>query len=242
MKTHFISRDQELMTAAINYRKYLFGLVKPYIKGDVLEIGAGIGNMTDMVYSQCSGMIDSITCVEAEQECVDVLKEKFCTSKENIEILQGYFPETSPEKKFDLIYHYNVLEHIDDDATALKACYKSLKPQGVMFAYVPAFQVLYGSMDKQLKHYRRYSKKSITEVLNSAGFEVKHIKYCNLIGFFGWFYNNRILKIKEQKSNQIFIFDKLILPIQAWLEKIIGTPLGQNICVIASKPEENLYK
>lgn len=98
MESHFISRDQELMSAAVNYRKYLFDLVHPYVKGDVLEIGAGIGNMTDILCEQCCELIDSITCVEAEKQCVDILKDKFHDKTDKVQILQGFFPETSPQK------------------------------------------------------------------------------------------------------------------------------------------------
>ena len=121
-----------------------------------MEIGAGIGNMTEMLVRRSPNPVDSICCVEAEAPCVEMLRDKFEGCGVRMEYLHGFFPEVAPKGTlFDLVFHYNVLEHVDDDVAALAACRDLLKPGGMMFAFVPAFQVLYGSMDRQLRHHRR---------------------------------------------------------------------------------------
>ena len=221
---------------AVNYRGYLFNLLAPYARGAVLEIGAGIGNMTEMLVRRTPNPVESICCVEAEGPCVEILRDKFRDASVKMDFIHGFFPEAAPKGRlFDLAFHYNVLEHVDDDVATLAACRDLLKPGGMMFAFVPAFQMLYGSMDRQLRHHRRYNKPQLLQLVRDAGFEVVKARYCNLVGFFGWFYNNRILKIEEQKAGQIWAFDKLVLPAQSWLEGLCEPPVGQNLYVAAKR-------
>jgi hypothetical protein len=54
------------------------------------------------------------------------------------------------------------------------------------------------------------------------------------MGFWGWFINNRILRIKEQKNSQVKLFDKL-LPLQNKIEKKLEPFWGQNLLIIGKK-------
>ena len=150
-------------------------------------------------------------------------------------ILEGLFPEVIPDNcTFDLIYSFNVLEHIEDDQKALTAAVSLLKKNGILFAYVPAFPLLYGSMDRALRHYRRYTKKGIRDKFLKSGLKILELRYYNFMGFWGWLINNRILNIKEQKSNQVKLFDH-ILPLQIKIEKRLEPFVGQNLLIIGKK-------
>lgn len=238
MDSEFVYSDQELMTDAVNYRNFLFSLVKPYIKGRILEIGSGLGNMTSLALANPSAPISSYTCVEPEKSCTEALEKLMKKSAVPHKIINGRFPESvSAEEKgnYDLLFSYNVMEHIEDDIEAFRISNTMLAENGTLFLFVPAFMCLFGSMDEQLKHFRRYSKTGLTAKLKNAGFEIEKIRYCNLSGFFAWFLNNRILKIKSQKASQIALFDKVILPAQKVLESLINPPFGQNIYAVARK-------
>ncbi len=231
----FVRQDQILMSAASNYLRFQFDLLLPYLKGDVLEIGAGIGNMTTQLLKQAA-RITSLTCIEADPDCYAELARGNFPSRLEKEIIQGYFPDTVPENRlFDLIYHFNVLEHIEDDERTLAACFQLLKPGGIHFIFVPAFQILYGSMDRLLEHHRRYRRKDLIRKLQQSGHRVLQSRYCNPIGFLGWFVNNRILKIREQQSKQIRFFDRYILPAQNRLERRLPMPFGQSLYIVATK-------
>ena len=151
MTENFIEKDQATMALADNYLDFLFSLVAPFQHGDILEIGSGRGNITEMTLKNKARQIESLTCIEPDAKCMSALRimsEKYGTKTC---ILEGFFPEVIPENRtFDLIYSFNVLEHIEDDQNALNTAVKLLKPDGVLFAYVPACPVLYGSMDRKL--------------------------------------------------------------------------------------------
>ena len=63
----------------------------------------------------------------------------------------------------DYIYSLNVLEHIEDDVMALRQWYQKLKPGGRILVYVPAFQLLYSSMDRKVGHFRRYTRRALSK-------------------------------------------------------------------------------
>ena len=182
--------------------------------------------------------IQSITCIEQDCECYEKLARKLSSLQIHSDSILGSFPEALDVKsKFDLIFSFNVLEHIEDDNEAFIKCYNLLSPGGVMFTFVPAFQCLYGSMDRKLKHYRRYNKKKIIKKATVAGFCIDKARYCNFIGFWGWYFNNRVLKIESQKSNKVVFFDKILLPLQSKIEKYIEPYIGQNLYIAARKPK-----
>jgi SAM-dependent methyltransferase len=235
MTEDFIERDQAIMSLANNYLNFLFSLVAPYQHGDILEIGSGRGNITEMTLKNNALQIKSVSCIEPDAKCIITLKkmsEKYSTETS---ILEGYFPEVIPDNcNFDLIYSFNVLEHIQDDQNAINTAVDYLKPNGILFAYVPAFPILYGSMDRILRHYRRYSKKDIRHKFHKSGLKIIESRYYNFMGFWGWLINNRILKINEQKNSQVKLFDRL-LPLQIKIEKKLEPFIGQNLLIIGKK-------
>ncbi|MDP8219680.1 MAG: class I SAM-dependent methyltransferase [Candidatus Theseobacter exili] len=233
--SQFIENDQKLMTDAVNYRKYLYSLIEPYINGDVLEVGSGIGNITEAVLRNKASAIKTLFCIEPQRLCIKSLQTLSNKYKGKVNIIEGSFPSSVPNKHFNCIYSFNVLEHIENDYIALKTHYNLLSAGGYICLFVPAFPMLFGSMDHYLQHHRRYRKTQLSKQLKDAGFTIVSSRYCNITGFFGWFINNRILKITSQKRGQIYIFDKFILPIQSTFEKLIPPPIGQNLFIVGKK-------
>jgi len=232
----FVTDDQKIMSKATRYLEYQAELAIPYVRGDVLEIGAGIGNLAKEVLERAADKINTFTCIEAETLCCERLREELKSFQVNMSIVQGLFPDTLPESTFDMIYHFNVLEHIEEDQQSLQCAFHLLNPGGTLCMFIPAFPMLYGSMDKRLRHFRRYAKQSIKTQMKQAGFQLLESRYCNFIGFFGWYINNRLLKIQSQQGGQVALFDKVILPVQKTIESWIEPPLGQNLWVVGQKP------
>jgi hypothetical protein len=100
---------------------------------------------------------------------------------------------------------------------------------------VPAFQSLFGPIDHLLGHHRRYSKATLSRLADQAGFRVAKLRYMNVIGFFGWWLNARVLRRTEQSEAQIAVFDSLVVPIQSAVERWIEPPCGQSIFAVLEK-------
>jgi predicted SAM-dependent methyltransferase len=135
-----------------------------------------------------------------------------------------------------------VIEHIKNDKLALKNIYKILKPGGTLFLTVPALQKLYGKKDEEVGHYRRYDKKQLTSLLKGAGFQIKMIRYWNLIGVPAVWVSNKIFKTKVSESFRYKenLKNKIIQRILSfWFENIennFNFRIGLTLFVIAKKP------
>jgi len=142
---------------------------------------------------------------------------------------------TNLENQFDSIVASEVFEHIENNEKALHNIKSILKPGGVLIITVPAFNFLYSPHDKKIGHYRRYTKKTAQAILTKSGFSVEKVRYWNLLGFFGWLINFKILK-KDLRNTTKF---SLISILCAWLkiESKIKMPFGLTVILKARKPE-----
>ncbi len=84
---------------------------------------------------------------------------------------------------FDVICALDVLEHLDDDARALSACRRLLRPDGRLLISVPALGLLWGRQDVLSQHRRRYRKRDLVARLREAGFKVERATYFNMLLF-----------------------------------------------------------
>jgi hypothetical protein len=97
---------------------------------------------------------------------------------------------------------------------------------------LPAFQKLFGSLDHELGHIRRYTRSSLSQRMNEAGFQVERAFYFNLAGTFGWWVNARLRKVRCIPVEQIRYFDTLV-PILR-LEDRMPLPFGQSVIAIGA--------
>ena len=72
---------------------------------------------------------------------------------------------------------FDVIEHIEDDVAFLRTVGSKLIPGGTIYATVPAYRWLWSIDDEEAGHARRYTKRSITDALQSAGFQLAYVSY-----------------------------------------------------------------
>jgi SAM-dependent methyltransferase len=129
----------------------------------------------------------------------------------------------------------NVLEHVRDHRLALDHMYRVLEPGGRAVFLLPAFESLYGPIDRNLGHFRRYSRASWRSLSEAAGFRVKLARYFNSVGFFGWWANARVFRKEAQSESQIELFDRAVVPVLKRLECWVPPPFGQSIFTVIEK-------
>lgn len=212
-----------------NYRKALLKEFSPYLKGNVLEIGAGVGHFTKLLRSHPD--IKRIVAVEPEEKYCRIFREKL----PEIQLLRGTSSAVSAEFGWNCIVCINVLEHIEDDTGELKHFNKLLqKNSGVLCLFVPARRELYSLIDKDFGHYRRYTKTELSSRLTESNFEVIKLHYFNFVGYFGWLIIHRILKQRRFNPVSLRFFDTCILPVVHFLESnICRPPIGQSLLAVA---------
>ena len=229
----FIAEDLEQMLAAKNYNAWLYSLVEPYFGKNLIEIGAGIGTVTQKIIQRDV----HITVVEPNKNCQEYLTKKFSDDR-NFSLIPAKIEECKKNnnlhEKFDTLICINVLEHIQDDLDSVLTFSNLLKKDGCALIIVPALQILYGPIDKSVGHYRRYSKKDLKVLFSASPFKIEKMHYFNIIGAIGWFFNSHILKIESQKRSQISFIDKIIPSLSA-IEAVIHPPFGMSLFLVVRK-------
>lgn len=215
------------MARAKNYFAWLSRLVRPQLGQRVIEVGCGIGNFTGMLLDR-----EIVVAADTEPEYIERLRQRY-PHQENLHTLvcDVSANEYSTLASFqpDSCVCLNVLEHIEDDASALRAMAAILSPPAVIALFVPAFPSLYGPTDRNMGHYRRYTLQSIRALADTAGLRVRKAHYVNCIGFFGWWANAHIFRRAELSTAQIGLFDRWIVPALSQIESVVPPPFGQSI-------------
>ena len=137
--------------------RYCLSFMKKYIKGDILEIGAGCGSFTRNYVKPDH---KNITLTELDNKNILDLNQKFKNFK-NIKILNTTISKIKNE--YDTILYLHVLEHIKDDQNEIEEATKRLKKGGHLLIMVPAHQKIYSNLDRAVGHYRRYERKFFKE-------------------------------------------------------------------------------
>ena len=221
------------MTKAKNYFAWQNRLVRKELGRRVLEVGCGLGNFTGTILDR-----DAVIAVDVEPQCIQRLQRRYA-GRDNLHafvcgVLDPEFQEVARLRP-DCCVCLNVLEHIEDDAAALKAMASVLVPGGVIVLLLPAFPSLYGPIDKNLGHYRRYSRGAIRSLADRTGLRIRKAHYANLAGFFGWWTNAHILKREAQSERQIEVFDRYVVPVMSAVEQRARAPFGQSLLAVLEK-------
>ena len=219
-----ICESLETLSQAGPYYKWLAERMRTHIKGTTLEIGAGIGTFAQWARA----FADEYHVSDNDPRLVEELSKEFDRA-----FCWDLFEPFPGDLLYDTVVILNVVEHLKEDREALRRIHARLKPEGHLVLLVPAMQFLYGSMDRSFGHYRRYTKKTISEVIQQAGFRLMKSEYVNVAGMLGWFVYGRILKAKKLPEQLCSRFH-LVLPFLK-LERPIARFMGLSVIAVAKK-------
>ena len=218
----------EIMQEARNYNRFLLNTVRAHAGaaagGRILDFGAGNGEfvvpMTQLGFD--------ITALEP-----DALLRRRLLDKQ-VRAVAG--PDEIPDGSLQYVYTLNVLEHIPDDVAALRQLHGKLCAEGTLLIYVPAFPVLYTSMDAKVGHIRRYRRETLTAAVTAAGFAVDRVAYVDSLGFFA----TLAFKLSANTSGNVNratlkLYDRLIFPLSRCLDLLTHHWFGKNLLLLARK-------
>ncbi|SEM59179.1 Glycosyl transferase family 2 [Stigmatella aurantiaca] len=225
----------ERMDGAHNYNAWLGKRFREHLGRRVLEIGAGIGTIT----RELEAGLELLIALEVDRFYVDRLKNLFRGKPHVRPYLSDVALadwESLQAERLDTIVLSNVLEHIPDDAAAVRRFRQILPVGGKVVILVPALPQLFGSMDEAVGHYRRYTPKALREVLEAGGFTVDTLEWMNLVGIPGWFVNSRLLRRRAMPKFQLKLYDQLA-PLLAQTERHVKLPVGMSLFAVARVTE-----
>ena len=213
-----------------NYNSWQYEQFRLYVGKTVLEIGCGLGNFTQYLREDAQFLLS----IDSRLEAVAFIQERCPPSAqfklEQLDVfkdgLKGY-----DDQPFDTIVFSNVLEHIADDTQAMRICHEILRPrQGKLLLLVPAHKFLYGTLDAESGHYRRYSRKDIVRLAQATGFKILDLYAFNLSGALGWFLNYCVLRRRGTNNSpanlQMNLYDRFLVKPSRFLEERIRPAIG----------------
>lgn len=225
-----LSEDFEFaaLNEAVNYRRSLLQEFGPYLAGDVLEVGSGIGQLTEQLVQ--APRVKSVYAVEPDPHFFNQLTARQLA----IESTLGTVSDVPAANRYDAIVSVNVLEHIEDDAGELGRYHGRLNPGGRLCLFVPACPSIYAPIDRSFGHYRRYTPKSLRRLLTGAGFKIQGLHYYNSVGYFAWWLNFCVLKKTTFEIGKVRLFDRAIFPlVHGWEYRVMRPPFGQSLLAVA---------
>jgi 2-polyprenyl-3-methyl-5-hydroxy-6-metoxy-1,4-benzoquinol methylase len=232
----FDAADAELATVldslgdARNYNKWIYDLCAPHLGEDVLEIGAGHGELTEHLRRG-----RRLTATDASPRCVAALETRFADDV-SVEVRQCTGTSLDEHRRWDSAVLVNVLEHIDDDIEALRDLGSQLRAGGRVVVFVPAFESLRSDFDRRIGHRRRYRKSTLVEALDKAGLRVIDARYVNSVGAIAWWTLARQLRQTPTQSWSVRVYDKLGVPLVRRYEAAHAPAFGQSLLAVAERP------
>jgi SAM-dependent methyltransferase len=220
------TENLEVMKEAVNYNRMLIDVVKRHARrGErVLDFGAGVG--TFALPMQRDGY--AVECVELDDAQRATLAAQGLTVHRTLEGIR--------DGSVDFVYTLNVLEHIDDDVGALRDIGRTLREDGRLLVYVPAFPVLFTPMDQRVGHLRRYRRHDLRAKVDAAGFDVLRNDYVDSLGFLA----TLVYRMTGSRSGAIDrgalrAYDRYVFPMSRRLDLALRHVIGKNLLLTARK-------
>jgi 2-polyprenyl-3-methyl-5-hydroxy-6-metoxy-1,4-benzoquinol methylase len=230
----YAADDLETIREAKRYGAHVFDLFRPHIGRRVLEVGCGIGTMSEKL----AEIADLVVGIEPNPACIDRVQEAM-RHQPKFSLRPCHLEECDQAELrrlgLDTVYCVNVLEHIEQDVAALQTFREAIVPQGKVLIFVPAVAAAYGPLDAELGHHRRYSKRTLSRAFAEAGLELMMLRYTNPIGLIGWMYNSHVTKTRVHSLDQVRLFETFVAPWALPLERMITPPIGLSLMAVGKR-------
>jgi 2-polyprenyl-3-methyl-5-hydroxy-6-metoxy-1,4-benzoquinol methylase len=222
----------DVISSADSFNRWMYDTIAPFCPGTILEIGSGIGNISQFFIKENK----SIFVSDIRLNYRNFIKNKFDLDGKrviDIDIADVDFQNKYSDLlgKFDSVFCLNVVEHIEDDNISIANMMQLLKAGGKLTVLVPAYHWLYNGLDVTLNHYRRYNKKSLVKLMSKHGVVFDSF-YFNAIGILGWFVSGKIFKNKTILQGEMKLYNSFV-PLFKLVDRILFRKIGLSVvCVI----------
>ena len=216
---------------ARNYRQYEYDMVAPHVGRSLLEIGSGLGHFAEQL--EFLPRLDRLVVSDFDPYCVERLEKRFA-ERADVEVLQFGLPTDIPLRdKVDTVVMMNVLEHIEDDAEALRSLARVTRPGGRIVIWVPGYMQLYGDFDRKVGHVTRYTPATLRRTVTEAGLGIDVLKPINFLGGIAWWAAVRRGGVGYPDPRLVKVYDRTVVPLTRLIERFVRPPFGQTVFCVA---------
>lgn len=224
---HYVGQELDVFAHAVNWKRYWSSQIKDYLRGDVLEVGAGLGANTSFLYSQRAS---SWTCLEPDARLAARMKASLDADPglAGCKVQTGTLRDMDSALGFDAILYIDVLEHIEDDQTEMSMACSRLNPGGRIIVLAPAHQGLFTPFDKAIGHFRRYNRISLIRC-TPPGCGLERMAYLDSVGLLASLGNRLLLHQSDPSLKQILTWDRFLVPASRLLDPVTFHRIGKSI-------------
>lgn len=232
----YVGGELDVFALATNWKRYFAHLLRPYVRGRVLEVGAGIGTTAQALWNPA---VTEWTCVEPDATLAQRLSGITLGAGHAAqpEIIVGDVSAVSSTRRFDAITYIDVLEHIEDDTGELARSARLLAPGGSLIVLSPAFPSLYSEFDRAIGHVRRYTAGTLQAAFPRS-LRRERVFYADAVGMALSLANRVLLRQSLPTRAQILTWDRFVVPLSRVVDPLLGRTVGRSVIAVYVKPKE----
>jgi 2-polyprenyl-3-methyl-5-hydroxy-6-metoxy-1,4-benzoquinol methylase len=226
----YVGGELALFQRAHNWKAYLRAQIDEFVRGDVLEVGAGVGATTAAAAGPAAR---SWLCLEPDPELASQLELTLSQlpAPSRFDVVVGTLEDLPSESRFDCVLYIDVLEHIERDGDELARVAEKLAPGGHLIVMSPAHAFLMSPFDHAIGHYRRYDRHSLPAV-SPPGLDLCRLRYLDSCGLLASLANRVLLRQSLPTPAQIALWDQRMIPISRRLDPWLAYRLGKSILAV----------
>jgi SAM-dependent methyltransferase len=214
--------ELKLFERASNWKAYWRDQIARFIRGQVLEVGAGIGTNT---LALASLSYERWTCLEPDEALASRIT---LPPGGRHAISAGTVNHLPADAKFDSILYIDVLEHIEDDRDEMARASARLNPGGTLIVLAPAHPFLFTPFDRAIGHYRRYTLTSLCAAAPDT-LRIEELVYLDAAGMLASAANRLLLRSAMPTERQILAWDRLLVPVSRRIDPIFAGRVGKSV-------------
>lgn len=238
--SHFSGEaDVECLAASKHFFDWVLDEFRAYLKGEVLEVGAGTGTITRRLVEGSADL--SVVALEPAENMFSSL-QPYAALTDRVTAQKATLAEFAAQRSpvFDAVLYVNVLEHIADDESEVRLAAEMLRPGGALLVFGPALEMLYSDLDHKAGHYRRYSLDHLRRIVEAAGLRIVSLRYFDVVGVVPYLVVYRWLHRTDVSSSTVWSYDRGIVPLSRLIQRVLGDPpVGKNVILVASKDQND---